>query len=132
MSLLRSLRISAKTIENSSLGCIRCYSDSLNRIQSAPPKLPKEQQEEFERLQKVANSQIAIQEYNEKAGDQENGSSEASTLSKNDIGGFHPQYYKIIPEFEGNVNPKTGERGGPKQDPTKHGDWAFNGRVSDF
>lgn len=132
MSLFRNIRISAKTVGSNSLGCFRRYSDSLNGIQSAPPKLPKEQQEEFEKLQKVANSQIAIEEYNERAGGGENGSSEANTLSKNDIGGFHPQYYKIIPEFEGNVNPKTGERGGPKQDPTKHGDWAFNGRVSDF
>lgn len=31
------------------------------------------------------------------------------------------------------VNPATGERGGPKgYEPTKHGDWAKKGRVSDF
>ena len=52
---------------------------------------------------------------------------------KTDVGGFHPQYFKTIPEFEGDVNPKTGERGGPKQDPLRHGtDWSFNGRVTDF
>ena len=35
-------------------------------------------------------------------------------------------------EFEGNVNPKTGEVNGPKQEPLKHGDWSFGGRVTDF
>ena len=31
------------------------------------------------------------------------------------------------------VNPKTGERGGPKgPEPTRFGDWERNGRVSDF
>lgn len=36
------------------------------------------------------------------------------------------------PEFEGDVNPKTGEVGGPKNDPLRHGDYSFNGRVTDF
>ena len=46
---------------------------------------------------------------------------------------LHPDVRRgAKPEFEGDVNPKTGERGGPKNDPLKYGDWAFNGRVSDF
>ena len=39
------------------------------------------------------------------------------------------------PEFEGEVNPKTGEVGGPKNEPLRwgaRGDWSFNGRVTDF
>lgn len=37
----------------------------------------------------------------------------------------------LIPEEH--VNPVTGERGGPKgYEPTRFGDWAKNGRVSDF
>ena len=39
------------------------------------------------------------------------------------------------PEFEGDVNPKTGEVGGPKNEPLRWGaggDWSFNGRVTDF
>jgi hypothetical protein len=42
------------------------------------------------------------------------------------------------PEFEGDVNPKTGEVGGPKNEPLrwgstgKTGDWSYNGRVTDF
>jgi hypothetical protein len=42
------------------------------------------------------------------------------------------------PEFEGDVNPKTGEVGGPKNEPLRwgsdatRGDWSYNGRVTDF
>ncbi|OZJ05232.1 hypothetical protein BZG36_02310 [Bifiguratus adelaidae] len=39
---------------------------------------------------------------------------------------------KPKPEFEGDKNPKTGEIGGPKNEPVKHGDWSFGGRVTDF
>ena len=43
-------------------------------------------------------------------------------------------------EFAGDVNPRTGERGGPKRepvgrwgaDPDGGGEWSFKGRVSDF
>lgn len=82
----------------------------------SPPKLPKEQQKEFEKLQLKATSQLVVEEYNNKEQEKE-----PATL-----------YFKTIPEFEGEVNPKTGEVGGPKQDPIRHGDWSFNGRVTDF
>ncbi|KAL2017230.1 hypothetical protein VTK56DRAFT_2389 [Thermocarpiscus australiensis] len=39
------------------------------------------------------------------------------------------------PEFEGDKNPKTGEIGGPKNEPLRwgsEGDWSYNGRVTDF
>lgn len=39
------------------------------------------------------------------------------------------------PEFEGERNPKTGEVGGPKNEPLRWGggvDWSYNGRVTDF
>ncbi|ORX60662.1 hypothetical protein DM01DRAFT_1281156 [Hesseltinella vesiculosa] len=38
----------------------------------------------------------------------------------------------LTPEFDGDVNPKTGEVNGPKNEPLKHGDWSFGGRVTDF
>ncbi|KAI8088731.1 uncharacterized protein BX664DRAFT_331247 [Halteromyces radiatus] len=38
----------------------------------------------------------------------------------------------LTPEFEGHVNPKTGEVNGPKNEPVKHNDWSFGGRVTDF
>lgn len=39
---------------------------------------------------------------------------------------------KLEPEFTGDVNPKTGEINGPKNEPVKHNDWSFGGRVTDF
>lgn len=39
---------------------------------------------------------------------------------------------KLDPEFEGERNPETGEIGGPKNEPLRHGDWSFGGRVTDF
>ncbi|TFK25685.1 hypothetical protein FA15DRAFT_668198 [Coprinopsis marcescibilis] len=52
--------------------------------------------------------------------------------------GSHPDTpTPVQPEFEGTVNPSTGERGGPKREPVGKwvqdgGDWSFKGRVSDF
>lgn len=45
---------------------------------------------------------------------------------------MHPQFRKPYADFEGEKNPETGEIGGPKQDPLRHGDYSFNGRVTDF
>lgn len=113
----------------------RGYSTKLStEFTPGPPRLPKEQQEEFEMLQKTANSQAAIDEYNRQileTGAAQSDVADAPQL-KTDVG-LHPQFFKTIPEFEGDVNPVTGERGGPKQDPLRHGgDWSFNGRVTDF
>lgn len=106
----------------------------------SPPKLSREEQEEFERLQKVANAEDTIKAYNKSVLDNEGSTSNKESLealrktleNKDDIGRISPEYTKTIPEFEGDVNPKTGELGGPKQDPIRHGDWSFNGRVTDF
>ena len=38
-----------------------------------------------------------------------------------------------LPPWPGGVNPRTGERGGPRgPEPTRYGDWERKGRVSDF
>lgn len=95
----------------------------------APPALNAEDQKEFEKLVQQANTQMVIEDYNEK-----NGTADepvAPKISTSDVGTFGSQM-KTIPEFEGAVNPKTGEVNGPKQDPVRHGDWSFNGRVTDF
>ena len=80
----------------------------------SPPRLPKHLQEEFEKLQK-----------------------QAEITSTGNIGPdgreLHPDVRQpIAAEFTGDRNPVTGEVGGPKTEPTKHGDWSFRGRVSDF
>ena len=49
---------------------------------------------------------------------------------------LHPDVRRgAKPEFEGERNPKTGEVGGPKNEPLRWGgdvDWSYNGRVTDF
>ena len=49
---------------------------------------------------------------------------------------LHPDVRRgARPEFEGEINPKTGEVGGPKNEPLRWGgkaDWSYNGRVTDF
>lgn len=95
----------------------------------SPPQLDPEEQKEFEKLQQAANTQVAIEQYNEDHGFKEEEA--PPNVSSSDIGTFGPAM-KTIPEFEGDTNPKTGEVNGPKQDPIRHGDWSFNGRVTDF
>ena len=49
---------------------------------------------------------------------------------------LHPDMVRRAqPEFEGDVNPKTGEVGGPKNEPLRWGptsEWTYNGRATDF
>lgn len=128
--LRRSISLSRKGIFGRPAVGIRLFKSEPT---PSPPRLPKEEQEEFERLQKIAQSQEAIEAYNrEAANDPSKESLNSPLLTKNDIGSFSPEFSKTIPEFEGEKNPKTGEIGGPKQDPLRHGDYSFNGRVTDF
>lgn len=119
---------------------IRIRHLNTNKEMPSPPKLAREEQEEFERLQKLANAEDTIKEYNKSVLNEDGPKSNKESLEalrktlkdKDDIGRISPEYTKTIPEFEGDTNPKTGEIGGPKQDPIRHGDWSFNGRVTDF
>ena len=85
----------------------RTYVD-LNRAR--PPPLPPKEQREFEELQRKAQSGQ----------------------------GLHPDApAPLKAEFEGDVNPVTGEQGGPKREPVnkwteEDDEWSFKGRVSDF
>lgn len=49
---------------------------------------------------------------------------------------LHPAVRRgATPEFEGDINPKTGEVGGPKNEPLRwgsEGEWSYNGRTTDF
>ncbi|KEF58336.1 uncharacterized protein A1O9_06262 [Exophiala aquamarina CBS 119918] len=51
-------------------------------------------------------------------------------------GELHPDVVRRAqPEFEGDVNPRTGEVGGPKNEPLRWGptsEWTYNGRATDF
>ncbi|KAI0058084.1 hypothetical protein BV25DRAFT_1768640, partial [Artomyces pyxidatus] len=82
----------------------------------SPPPLPPAQQREFEELVRKA---------------------QAPASSAPEQADLHPDApTPLRPEFDGDVNPVTGERGGPKREPvgrwTAEGDWSFKGRVSDF
>ncbi|KAJ7178491.1 hypothetical protein C8R43DRAFT_462311 [Mycena crocata] len=93
----------------------RTYS-SLGR--PAPIPLPREQQREFELLQRAAQTPLASKGFPDE-----------------DLQ-LHPDAREPLkPEFDGDINPATGEQGGPKREPVGHwveGDWSFKGRVSDF
>ncbi|KIV80898.1 hypothetical protein PV11_08365 [Exophiala sideris] len=138
----------------------------------APPRLPKEEQDLFESLQRastgafstprtppqinqspdstspeVADAQAAIRARLEKI------QSGGTPSSSEEPSKFKEQYDRVIeargkgeelhpdmlrraqPEFEGDVNPKTGEVGGPKNEPLRWGaagEWSYNGRTTDF
>ncbi|KAH8828034.1 hypothetical protein DL96DRAFT_1138102 [Flagelloscypha sp. PMI_526] len=86
----------------------------------APPPLPKEDQREFENLVRQAQS--------------------VNAGSQPDTALLHPDALKpVVPDFQGDTNPLTGETGGPTKEPVGKwskepdaGDWSFKGRVSDF
>lgn len=117
-----------RLLSTSSIPC----SDSSSPIGShfspgpSPPRLPAEQQAEFERLQKLSHGAFS-QPLNPESGD----TPEIDTTPGEML---HPNIRRgAPPEFEGDVNPKTGEVGGPKNDPLRwKGDWSYNGRVTDF
>lgn len=84
----------------------------------APHPLPPEQQREFERLQRQAETMA-----------------NAAPAGREERHPDAPAPLKA--EFDGDINPATGERGGPKREPVQRwieeeGDWSFKGRVSDF
>lgn len=61
---------------------------------------------------------------------------DAKVQARGDGKELHPDIRRgTRPEFEGERNPKTGETGGPKNEPLRWGgnvDWSYNGRVTDF
>lgn len=131
----------------------------------APPLLPKEEQEIFEKLQQSSTGafstpattittsldherpkspihrspQPQLQQDDNINPDDDSGilSTVAAQVSaKGDGGELHPDIRRgAQPEFGGERNPKTGEIGGPKNEPLRWGgeaDWSYNGRVTDF
>lgn len=114
-------RIACHTcIPRHQLASLRLISNS----RPSPPPLPQEQQREFEELQRLAQQPLLVR------GTKADLEAELA---------LHPDARKPVKAaFEGNVNPITGEQGGPKQEPVRRwsnedeGDWSYKGRVSDF
>ncbi|KAK9899438.1 hypothetical protein P389DRAFT_48583 [Cystobasidium minutum MCA 4210] len=86
----------------------------------APPRLPPHLQKEFEELQRKAATPLA--------------SSSSAEVSSKPLEEEHPDMRKKPkPEFEGDINPKTGEVGGPKNNPLSYEkEWTYGGRATDF
>ncbi|KAL8861796.1 MAG: hypothetical protein Q9178_001665 [Gyalolechia marmorata] len=141
----------------------RFYATSFSQS-PAPPRLPKEEQELYEKLQAsstgafstpkptVVINQAATPEHSRSSRPQINQSphstpppsSEPQSGPLEEISAkveatgkgeeLHPDVRRGAKlDFEGERNPKTGEVGGPKNDPLRWGgDWSYNGRVTDF
>ncbi|OAA56156.1 hypothetical protein SPI_07767 [Niveomyces insectorum RCEF 264] len=134
---------------------------SIRRLSSAfddkpaPPRLPHDQQAEFERLVRQAAESAAaasladaVEAANRAAAESKAkaASTSAQTFEKQKQPTIAPPsqlngnpvegvWRGAAPEFEGDRNPKTGEVGGPKNEPLRwgsDGDWSYNGRVTDF
>ncbi|KAF2839718.1 hypothetical protein M501DRAFT_1010764 [Patellaria atrata CBS 101060] len=121
----------------------------------SPPRLPKEEQEIFDKLQaqstgtfstpakpsrditdtgsQTSDLRSRINQSPDSQGDQPLDTRVSATGERDEL---HPDIRRgAKPEFEGNRNPKTGEVGGPKNEPLRwgaSGDYSFNGRVTDF
>lgn len=110
----------------------------------APPRLPKEEQEIFERLQKQSTGAFSTPrttpQVNQSPDSQTSLEADHSISSQEGEAQGQEELYPHLrqsakPEFEGEKNPKTGEVGGPKNEPLRwghQGDWSYNGRVTDF
>ncbi|EED78772.1 predicted protein, partial [Postia placenta Mad-698-R] len=89
----------------------------------SPPPLPRADQREFEEMVRAAQAPL----------------SQRSAVADAEAElALHPDAREpLAPEFEGDTNPATGEKDGPKREPVRkwvesEGDWSFKGRVSDF
>lgn len=133
----------------------------------APPRLPKEEQELYESLQRAStgafstpnsshgvssqgpnsqtNKSSATRPQANQSRHTQDSSGEVHTKGHNvnarlqargDGEELHPDVRRgAKEEFVGDRNPRTGEVGGPKNEPLRWGgnvDWSYNGRVTDF
>ncbi|EEQ87560.1 hypothetical protein RJZ56_001400 [Blastomyces dermatitidis] len=112
----------------------------------SPPRLPKEEQEIFENLQKQSTGAFSTPRsppqinQSPQSADSSSSSPPIAASPQVEVSGsgenVHPDLFRgAKPEFDGETNPKTGEVGGPKNEPLRwgaKGDWSFNGRVTDF
>lgn len=116
----------------------------------APPRLPKDEQERFEKLQQQSTGAFSqprtpdptpttVQPSRPQINQSPQTKDEGVKATVNASGKgeeLHPNIRRgAPPEFDGETNPKTGEVGGPKNEPLRWGhggDWSYNGRVTDF
>lgn len=159
--LQASSRMARRLSSNSTL-CATSFSPG-----PAPPRLPKDEQELFEKLQQSStgafstpsltthvkessasphltpdrsrpqiNQSPSVEPMLAESSDEAVPHMNAKVEATGDGKELHPDVRRgVQPEFEGDRNPKTGEVGGPKNEPLRWGggaDWSYNGRVTDF
>ncbi|KAL5336967.1 hypothetical protein BJX70DRAFT_400145 [Aspergillus crustosus] len=102
----------------------------------APPRLPEDEQRIFEELQKQSTGAFSTPRSPPKVAQSPDSEPEAQVQASGDAEESHPDKKQgPKPEFDGEKNPKTGEVGGPKNEPLRWGaggDWSYGGRVTDF
>ncbi|KAH9858810.1 hypothetical protein C2E23DRAFT_800212 [Lenzites betulinus] len=119
MTLRAPTRLASRTAS------ARLMSSGHPLVRPAPPPLPRDQQREFEELVRSAHAPLSVPQRADRS------EKEADIT-------MHPDARPpVAPEFGGEINPVTGEQGGPKREPVRRwgegdGDWSFKGRVSDF
>lgn len=164
----RTTQLSCRTFSSSQCNKLRVSQISASQFRSgpAPPRLPKEDQEIFEALQRQSTGAFSTPREPPKINQSPDSSpievdqAEAETTQRAekmaDSGtqtSFKEEFNRVIeargkgeelhpnvrrgaqPEFEGETNPKTGEVGGPKNEPLRWGaagEWSYNGRTTDF
>jgi hypothetical protein len=121
----------------------------------SPPRLPKEEQEIFEELQRKSTGAFSTPRSDTTQTKDSKSSGSDSSMQPSSISTsptsppletqikvsgegdeLHPHIRRgAPPEFKGETNPKTGEVNGPKNEPLRwgaSGDYSYNGRVTDF
>lgn len=163
-----AVQLSRRAFSSSQSSRLRASQITASQFKSgpAPPRLPKEDQEIFEALQKQSTGAFSTPRQPPKINQSPDSTSievdqaEAETTQRAekmaDSGtqaSFKEEFDRVIeargkgeelhpnvrrgsrPEFEGETNPKTGEVGGPKNEPLRWGaagEWSYNGRTTDF
>ncbi|KAK2861357.1 hypothetical protein FQN49_004286 [Arthroderma sp. PD_2] len=134
------------TLRPASTQLLRCFSVSSaqsskpNRFSPtpSPPRLSPEEQEIFENLQQQSTGAFSTPRSTPQINQSPHSepSQPENVVQSSGDGELHPDLRRgAKPEFEGEKNPKTGEVGGPKNEPLRWGgasDWSYNGRVTDF
>lgn len=148
------LFVSASTLRNLSTTPSRATAWSPG---PSPPRLPKDEQDVFEQLQKQSTGAFSsptprvVPKINQSpqalapvdlpsvtsatTSPSNKASSDAAQADVRNGDELHPNVRRgAPPEFEGDRNPKTGEQNGPKVEPLRWGggvDWSYNGRESE-
>lgn len=115
------------TVNQSSTSTTNPSAQSPPRVNQSPASAPESTPETTSKADSISAEEIEIASVNARI--------EATGKGEE----VHPDIRRgAKPEFEGDVNPLTGEVGGPKNEPLRwgstgeRGDWSYNGRVTDF